>query len=196
MDKIILSTKRLKLRTWKTIDINPMAQINANPKIMEYFPSTQNLDETKQFIDVCTDRYKKYGFTFFPVELKNNSKFIGFVGLNVPGFKIPNFKSDSKLIVEIGWRIDSNYWNQGYATEAATEVIKFSFDTLQLLELISFTTTKNLPSRRVMEKIGLTYSENNDFDHPNLDSSSPLKKHALYKISRSEYSRLHTSQNL
>jgi len=181
---IILTTPRLNLRTWDVADIEPLAKINQDPTVMEYFPSTQTNDETKRFVHMCVGLYTKYGFTFFPVELRDSATFIGFVGINVLGFEIPNFIPRSAPVVEIGWRLDSHYWNNGYATEAATEVLRFALETVGLKEVVSFTTVTNLASRRIMEKIGLTHMPENDFDHPKIDSSSPVCRHVLYSTSR------------
>ena len=148
--------------------------------------SSKNLDETQKLIDSCSSCYKKHGFTLFPVELKETSEFIGFVGLNVPGFNIPNFKSKSDIIVEIGWRLGSNHWNNGYATEAAMAVLRYAFTTLNLTEIISFTTVNNRASRRVMEKIGLHYDATSDFDHPKIALSSLLRPHVLYRKTQIE----------
>ena len=62
-------------------------------------------------------------------------------------------------------------------------------ELLNLGEIISFTVVANSNSRRVMEKIGLHHSETDDFDHPNLDENSPLRRHVLYRITRDNYLR-------
>ena len=185
MDKIILSTKRVILRTWRPSDLAPMLAINANPQVMKYFPSTQNLDETQKLIDSCSSCYKKHGFTLFPVELKETSEFIGFVGLNVPGFNIPNFKSKSDIIVEIGWRLGSNHWNNGYATEAAQAALHYAFTTLQQEMVYAFTAKINTPSQHLMKKLGMKNSQQ-DFYHPQIMRNNQLAIHCLYQISKKQ----------
>ena len=86
--------------------------------------------------------------------------------------------------VEIGWRIASEYWNRGYASEAARAILTFGFETLQLEEIVSFTVPGNFPSRRVMEKIGMEHNVVDDFDHPLLPVGHPLRRHVLYRIGR------------
>lgn len=90
-------------------------------------------------------------------------------------------------IVEIGWRLSSKHWGQGYATEAAKAVLDYAFTELDLNEIISFTVVANAKSRRVMEKIGLHHSEADDFDHPKLSEDSPLKRHVLFRLTRDSY---------
>jgi RimJ/RimL family protein N-acetyltransferase len=84
--------------------------------------------------------------------------------------------------VEIGWRLATRFWNQGLATEGARAVLRFGFVTLGLEEIVSFTTTDNLASRRVMEKIGMRRDPADEFDHPGLGEGHPLRRHVLYRI--------------
>src|SRR5262249_31823228 len=86
--------------------------------------------------------------------------------------------------VEIGWRLAAEYWNRGYATEGARAALDFGFKILQLEEVVSFTVPGNIRSQRVMEKIGMTHSPSDDFDHPLLPEGHPLRRHVLYRIGR------------
>ena len=90
-------------------------------------------------------------------------------------------------IVEIGWRLSSKHWGEGYATEAAKAVLHHAFTVLKLDEIFSFTVVANVKSRRVMEKIGLHHVEEDNFDHPKIDKNSPLRRHVLYRLARNEY---------
>ena len=187
MEKIILSTERLILRTWKPSDIPLMAAISSNPLVMEHFPATQDIAATQALVNHINQHYEKFGYALYAVETKDTHEFIGFVGLNHPPFEIPNFQPTSLPIVEIGWRLSSKHWGKGYATEAAKAVLHYAFTELNLIEIISFTVAANIKSRRVMEKIGLHHSENDDFDHPKLEENSPLKQHVLYRLTRTEH---------
>jgi len=64
--------------------------------------------------------------------------------------------------------------------------VKHACGELGLDELVSFTVPENVRSRRVMEKIGMTHDELEDFDHPNLPEGHPLRRHVLYRLRRSE----------
>lgn len=182
--KIILTTPRLILRTWKPSDIALMAAINSDPLVMEYFPATQNIVATQASIDYITQHYKNYGYGVYAVEIKDTHEFIGFVGLDHPSFEIPNFKPIGLPIVEILWRLSSSHWGKGYATEAARAVLHYAFTELNLDEIISFAVVANFKSRRVMEKIGLHHSDKDDFDHPKLEEKNPLRRHVLYRLTR------------
>ena len=174
---IQIKTPRLILREWLDSDLAPFAEMNADPRVMEYFPATLSFTETQELVARFRRHFLEHGFGLFAVELKDSKEFIGFVGLSVP-----QFAAHFMPAVEIGWRIASKHFGQGYATEAAREVLEFAWEELQLKEVVSFTTESNLASRRVMEKIGMVRDVKDDFLHPKLDENHRLSKHVLYRI--------------
>jgi RimJ/RimL family protein N-acetyltransferase len=60
--------------------------------------------------------------------------------------------------------------------------LAIGFDSLRLKEIVSFTVPANVRSRRVMEKIGMRHSPNDDFDHPALPEGHRLRRHVLYRL--------------
>ena len=119
------------------------------------------------------------GFGRWAIEVPGIAGFIGFVGLSVP-----NFQAAFTPCVEIGWRLAYDHWGHGYATEAARAALDFGFGELALHEIVSFTVPANLRSRGVMERIGMTRSPADDFDHPSLPVGHPLSRHVLYRARR------------
>lgn len=170
-----IETPRLILREWQEEDLLPFAKLNADPAVMEFFPSTLSLEQTKTMIETLKKRFATDGFSFFAVELRATGEFIGMTGLNKPAYQTP-----FTPCVEVGWRIAKEFWNQGYATEAALASLDFGFRVLGLKEIASFTATLNKKSQHVMEKIGMTRDLNGDFDHPNVPKDHPLCRHVLY----------------
>lgn len=172
----ILETKRLVLREWQNKDIPLFAAMNQDPEVMKYFPAILSDEESRALVERQRQHFKEYGFGLFVVELKATQEFIGFVGLS-----IPTFKAHFTPCVEIGWRIAAQYWNQGYATEAAKAVLQAAFAQYDLKEVVSFTSVHNQASIRIMEKIGMHRDPADDFDHPNLPKDHPLARHVLYR---------------
>jgi RimJ/RimL family protein N-acetyltransferase len=154
-------------------DIPVFVEMNKDPKVMEYFPKVLSEEETMAMIDRVKQHFIDNGFGLFAVELKETNGFIGFVGLS-----IPNFEADFTPCVEIGWRLAHKHWGKGYAPEAAEACLNYGFDNLGLKEIVSFTSVLNKSSMRVMEKIGMKYVK--EFDHPNVEPNSRLRKHVLY----------------
>jgi ribosomal-protein-alanine N-acetyltransferase len=179
MKNFTLETDRMILRRWRPEDIKPFSKITADPKVMEFFPSTLSETETEALIKTMEEKFDSNGFCFWATELKATQELIGFVGLNIPGYETP-----FTPCVEIGWRLGYSHWGQGYAPEAAKASLEFGFKKLGLREIVSFTAEKNFRSRRVMEKIGMRYCPEDDFDHPNVPEKHPLRKHVLYRLLR------------
>ncbi|MDR3771735.1 MAG: GNAT family N-acetyltransferase, partial [Terracidiphilus sp.] len=155
----------------------PFQALNADPRVMEFFPALATAEETAQMIERIEQHFDRYGFGLFAAELIETQAFIGFVGLNVPGFDAPFMPA-----VEIGWRLACDHWGKGLASEGAQAVVRYAFETLRLPGLVSFTSTGNLRSRRVMEKIGMAHDPADDFDHPRLPEAHPLRRHVLYRL--------------
>ncbi|MDW3195556.1 MAG: GNAT family N-acetyltransferase [Cytophagales bacterium] len=177
MGKYIIQTDRLGLRTWTTKDLEPMSQFNADERVMEYFPSTKSVSDTKAFIESQQRAQAVEGYCFFAAEVLATQSLIGFIG-------ILKFKFDVDFApgVEVGWRLGHAHWGKGYATEGARAVLKFAFEEKNIPEIWSFTTLTNTRSENVMKKIGM--SRTGTFDHPLVDEGHPLKPHVLYHLTR------------
>jgi len=175
----MLETHRLLLRRWRDSDRQPFAALNADPRVMRFFPATLSRPESDRAVDRIEAHFEARGFGLFAAELRQTGAFIGFIGLWTP-----DFEASFTPCVEIGWRLAAAYWNQGLATEGAKAVLTHGFDSLGLREIVSFTTVANAPSRRVMEKIGMTHSPDDDFAHPKLPEGHPQRPHVLYRIRR------------
>ena len=145
-----LNTERLRLRRWCAADQEPFAALNSDPRVMEHFPAVLTRSESDTLIERIESHFDRHGFGLWAVELRDVAPLVGFVGLFVP-----RFETEFTPCVEIGWRLDAQYWGQGIVTEGARATLKFGFETLGLEEIVSFTVPGNLRSRRVMERIGM-----------------------------------------
>jgi RimJ/RimL family protein N-acetyltransferase len=174
-----LRTERLWLRRWLPEDRVPFARLNADPRVVEFFPGALSREESDAMADRIEAHFHRHGFGLWAVEIPGVTPFAGFVGLAVP-----RFQAHFTPCVEIGWRLGAEHWNRGYATEGARAALEFGFRSLQLEEIVSFTVPANVRSRRVMEKLGMTHSPGDEFDHPVLPEGHPLRRHVLYRLAR------------
>ena len=174
-----IRTARLRLRHWREEDFEPLAAMNADPRVMEFFPTTVSREETRARFERVRVRDVERGYGFWPVEVIGGAPFIGMVGLGDP-----DFRAHFMPAVEIGWRLAAEHWGRGYATEAARAALAYGFERLGLAEIVSFTTANNARSRRVMEKLGMRWSPDDDFLHPLLPEGHPLRPHVLYRLRR------------
>jgi RimJ/RimL family protein N-acetyltransferase len=175
MIDIVLETPRLILRTWRQEDRIPFSRMNADPDIMRYFLKPLDAVESDAFVDRIEKGIRERGYGLWAVEVKDLSRFIGFIGFNYT-----DFPSDFTPCIEIGWRLDKTAWGQGYATEGARGCLDLGFKSLGFGEVYSFTSVLNTRSEKVMIKIGM--SKIKEFEHPKIEESNPLRDHVLYRI--------------
>jgi RimJ/RimL family protein N-acetyltransferase len=171
-----LTTERLRLRQWRDDDRAPFAALNADPEVMRYFSRRLTREESAGLAAYIWGVIDRQGWGLWAVEVQGGAPFIGFVGLNAPGFE-----AHFTPAIEVGWRLHRDHWGHGYATEAALAALTFAFEELNLPEVVSFTTVGNERSRRVMERLGMSRDPSDDFDHPSVPDG-PLRRHVLYRI--------------
>jgi len=178
-----IETERLVLRAWSVEDRDALALINADPRVMEHFPALMSREQSDELVDRIVADWQQ-GFGFWAVQERASGSFIGFVGLSTPTWVTPFGPS-----VEIGWRLAFDAWGKGFATEAARRVVQWSKENVRppRLELVSITTLSNARSRCVMEKLGFTHDDGDDFDHPSLPDW-PDRRHVLYRLDLSSIS--------
>ena len=182
-------TPRLVLRQWRDGDRAPFAALNADPLVMEQFPAILTRDQSDAMVDRCVEQIECNGYGLWAVEVRPTGEFIGFVGL-----ARPTWGAAFTPCTEIGWRLARSAWGHGYATEAATAALATAFGPVGLDEMVSFTTTGNLRSQRVMQRLGMTRDPSEDFDHPHV-ADGPLRRHVLYRIRRVDWNSAGPGQN-
>jgi len=173
----VIRTERLILRPWAAEDLEPFAEMNADPAVVEFLPAALTRAESDAMVARIQSLFSEHGYGFWAVETADTAEFIGMVGLAVVGFEAPFTPA-----VEVGWRLGRGYWGKGYATEAAAASIDYGFGCLGLDEIVAFTVPANVRSRAVMERLGMSRDERDDFAHPKLAEGHPLRTHVLYRI--------------
>lgn len=174
-------TERLVLRQWRRADRAPFAALNADPRVMEFFPAPLGRSASDALADRLEGLIAARGWGFWAVELKGSGEFVGFVGLHEPPPDLP-----ASPCVEIGWRLAHRAWRKGFATEGARAALRVGFEILGLSEIVSFTTVLNRRSRAVMERLGMV-EDPEPFEHPALPAGSRLRTHCTYRISRGRW---------
>ena len=177
MDTPTLITANLVLRPWRESDLAPFAAMNADPRVMEFYPQTLTREESDALVGRIRRHFDQHGFGLWAVEIPGRAEFTGFVGLSVPGFK-----AAFTPCVEVGWRLGAEHWGRGSATEGARAAVRFGFGEVGLREIVSFTVPGNVRSRRVMERLGMTRRAEEDFEHPVLSVGHALRRHVLYRL--------------
>jgi RimJ/RimL family protein N-acetyltransferase len=172
----MITTERLVLRQWRDSDLEPWAELNADPEVMRHFPAVQSRLESDAMAAGNRAYIDQHGFGLWAVERRVDAVFLGFVGLKALADSNPLAPA-----VEAGWRLARHGWGQGYATEAATAAMADGFGRLGLERIVAFTAVSNLPSQAVMQRSGMTRRADLDFDHPALPAGHRLSRHLVWE---------------
>ena len=173
-----LETDRLVLRSWREDDATAFHAINSDPEVMATLGPVMSLDEVAALIVRMQGIETDHGHCFWAMERRDDDRLIGWCGA-VVGSAGPIAGKR-----EIGWRMARDCWGQGLVSEAARATIAWLFANRADQSLWAITTPANRRSRAVMERIGMTYVEGGDFDHPGVPADDPLLRHVLYRIAR------------
>ena len=158
-----IETNRLILREVQRTDLQELASILANPKVMRFSPTGVNsVEQVQEKIQGFITCYKEFGFGKWAVVLKENNQLLGYCGIAVE-------RIDGKDEKELGYRIASRYWGQGLATEAASATVRFGFEQFNLPYLLGIVERANLASVRVLEKVGMRYERVTIFHEVEMD---------------------------
>jgi RimJ/RimL family protein N-acetyltransferase len=158
---IEIRTPRLLLRRWHDDDLAPMADINADPRVMRWVDdgSVRDVEHTAEEIERWEEEWDEEGFGLFAVELLASGELIGCTGLSVPDF-LPGVSADAA----ISWRLGPPFWGQGYASEAAHATLEFALQDRGLGRVISISRAGDDASENVIRKLGMVLER--ETEHP------------------------------
>jgi len=173
-------SERLLLRSWRDEDVHDWVTMGADPRVMRFFPAVYDAEYASAMAQRLRDRLEADGYGWWVLEAKKVTSFAGVIALQ----KVP-FEAHFTPAFEVGWRLKPEYWGRGYATEGASLATRFAFEVLNLEEVVAMTAVQNIPSQRVMERLGMTHDPRDDFDNPRLEEAHHLRRHVLWRLSRS-----------
>ncbi len=151
MTKTKIVTERLRLRLIQLSDLNSIHALHSLPETDEFnalgIPST--IEQTKAVIEpwIAAHQLHEIKNYTFAIENKSNGEFMGLFG-----FKVGHVKYKR---AEVWYKIHTDFWNKGYATEAVKAIIDFGFDTLKLHRIQAGCAVNNVGSMKVLEKAGM-----------------------------------------
>lgn len=153
--KKILETNRLYLRELEVSDAQDFFNLNLDPEVIKFTGDVpfNHITEAQSFLQNY-NQYELFGYGRWAVIRKQDNKFLGWSGLK--------YSSDVEE-VDLGFRFFKEYWNQGYATEAAIGCLNFGFQNLKLEKIVGRAMEANTASVKVLEKIGMQFIGKFDF---------------------------------
>jgi ribosomal-protein-alanine N-acetyltransferase len=172
---VSLKTRRLVLRPISPADLDEVADMNADPRVMDPLGGPLDREKSAEWLTRLVAHWKDHDYGRFFVT--HGDDFVAIVGLSRADF-------DAGVMpgIEIAWRAPFAQWRHGYVTEAARAVLVDGFDRLGLDEIVAATTLANARSRKVMERLGMTPAET--FEHERLPPGHPLRTHQVFRLKR------------
>jgi RimJ/RimL family protein N-acetyltransferase len=169
----ILETPRLRLEPMVELHLDGLAAMNSDPAVMRYItgkPETR--EETAAMIGRVQQRWQNWGIGWWSLFERETGEIIGAAGIHFLDFDPANPH-------EIGWRLRGDKWGAGFASEAARRIAAFVFEDLEAPVLCAICDPQNRNSSRLMERLGMTYSRQQEV-HAGMVSS-------VYEISRDHW---------
>ena len=176
MAEFRLETERLMLRDWREDDFDALHALCTDPAVMATIGPLHDPAATHGLLGRLQDRTRRHGCTFWAMERKDDGRVLGFCG--VSRGTIPRLEEE----LEIGWRLCSDCWGQTYAREAAQATVRWIAEHRPGEDVWAITSVGNVRSRGLMERLGMRYLPDGDFDHPAVADDSPLKPHVTYRL--------------
>lgn len=167
-----LSTKRLQFRHFTLDDCTDLHKLLSDKTVMRYSvkgPLTE--EQTKTRLQAFIDDYKKFRYSRNVLEEKSTGAFVGWCGIQVSEF-------EGELVDELGYRLFSEYWGKGLATEASRAVLEWGFSELNKEHFLAFAEAENKASLNVLEKLGFKFLKEGFFKGIDV---------VVYKISRNDF---------
>jgi RimJ/RimL family protein N-acetyltransferase len=180
----VIETERLTMRVWRDADVAPFQAICSDPRVMETLGPPLDLAATEALVERMRGIQAEHGHCFWALERREDARLIGWCGL------IRGHAGPVEGKAEIGWRLASDCWGAGYASEAARGATAWGFANLPDDAIWSITWRGNVRSRAVMERLGMTHRADLDFDHPKLAADNPLRPHVTYALPREAWNNL------
>ena len=145
---MILETERLYLRKLRQSDFEDLCRILQDGEVMYAYEHAFETEEVQEWLDRQLARYAVDGIGLWAVLLRETGEFVGQAGLTMQeyaGTRVP----------EIGYLLKKMYWQQGYATEAASRCRDYAFNVKGWDRVYAIIRDCNAASRRVAERVGM-----------------------------------------
>lgn len=148
MEEIVLATPRLQLREMSLADMQPLAAILQDERVMYAYNGAFSEAETLAWMQKQLQRYRDFGFGLWAVLKRDTGEMIGQCGITMQEYR-------NTQVPEIGYLFAYKHWHQGYATEAAIACREYGFNVLHFDALYSIIRDTNIPSQRVALRNGM-----------------------------------------
>lgn len=159
--QVIISTRRLRLRTWRHSDSKQFDKVLNTGSVMKWLGGCSSQAQVQREVDWYIRHFKRHGHCFFAIETRNKT-FVGFCGL----IRVGEVVSPIRGKLEIGWRVGQEFWRRGYALEASRAVLEWAATRLPDDVVFARINVRNEPSAALARKLGMRRLPGGDHVHP------------------------------
>lgn len=182
-----VTTERLVLRLFTVEDVGPMHRIVCEEGVLRYFPKTDppSRDRIRELVLRQRAHWRERAYGLWAVEDRSTGALMGRSGL----MYLPQTNE-----VEVDFILGPAYWGQGFATEAGRASLRYGFQEIGLRSIVGIVHPENVPSRRVLEKLGMTITRPDEYfgmacyryaiERPVYQRAFRLWKSAPYRLDR------------
>ena len=150
----MLETERLTLRPLAEKDVDAIYAMRSDADVMRFIREPQDRSESANWIDLVSSRWTSEKMGFCAMIEKSSEKFVGWCGL---------WQLKETGETEVGYAVAKEFWGKSYAAEAAKEFLTYAFEKLLCDKIVAVAQPANAASRRVMEKLGMSYDYTDEF---------------------------------
>lgn len=149
MNDLVL-TDRYAAERLSEAHFEELLRIHADPVQMEYLGGVRDERQTREYLERNLAHWAEHGFGLWMVRDRLTGEIVGRA-------VVRRLRLDGVDEVEIGYGLRPDCWGRGLGTRIATACIRYAFDVLRLPTVVALTDPRNARSRRVLEKVGMTF---------------------------------------
>ncbi|HLO72679.1 MAG TPA: GNAT family N-acetyltransferase [Flavobacterium sp.] len=161
---LIIESERLIYRPFELSDAEALFNMDKNPNVHKYLwqKPTLHIEESIEIIEYLQKQYRENGIGRFATILKETGEFIGWTGIKFINDHVENGNTN---FYDYGYRLNENFWNQGFATEATKAWLAYGFNQMNIKLMNAYTHAENGASNHILSKSGFQFVE----DYPDKD---------------------------
>jgi [ribosomal protein S5]-alanine N-acetyltransferase len=152
MREFFLTTERLGFSVWNENDISDALELWGNPEVTKFIVADGKMlkEQVHQRLKKEIETFNKANIQYWPIYSIETHDNVGCCGVRP--------YDSEKNIFEMGIHLKEHYWGKGFAKEACSSVIEYSFNTLRVNALFAGHNPKNTSSARLLKKLGFKYT--------------------------------------
>jgi [ribosomal protein S5]-alanine N-acetyltransferase len=160
--EILIETERMLITEFSASYDVGMFELDSDKEVHQFLGNKpfKTIEQSRDLIEFIQRQYLENGIGRWAILDKATDEFVGWTGFK----RIRETINHHSNYYDFGYRLKRKFWGKGYATESGSAALQYGIEKMQLTEIYAMTDANNFASKRVLEKIGMTYVETFDYD--------------------------------